>query len=242
MRKVFNVENLSRYPRPNVAVDIAVLTVAPSAEGGDRLAALLVETSGDPAGLAVPGRFLRKGETIAACAAVALREKAGIDVATAQPQLLRVFDDPGRDPRGWTLSLAHYLALPAHRLNGLLAPVAALPHLLFDHDQIVAEAVTRLRTRYELHPDPDGMLEGPFTLSDLRRLHEAVLGEPIQRDTFRRRMESQLQPHLERGEHASRIDGGRPARLWRTRAEVTTAPPARIRLPRAAPRGFTGPR
>lgn len=228
------VEDLSRYPRPNVAVDVAVFTVAPGA-GGDQLVTLLLESRGEPGGLAVPGRFLREGESIADCASVALREKADLDVASIKPRLLRVFDDPDRDPRGWTVSLAHYLAVPAPRVHGHLAPVDALPHLLFDHAEIVTEAAARIRTRYELHPDPDGMLEGPFTLSDLRRLHEAVLGEPIQRDTFRRRMEPHLEPYVERGQPASRIDGGRPARLWLTRSETAPTPPERIRLPRSSP-------
>ena len=49
-----------------------------------------------------------------------------------------------------------------------------------------------LRDRYETEPDPDRLLRGPFTLLELRRLHEAVLGEPLRKDTFNRRMRDRL--------------------------------------------------
>lgn len=222
--------DLSTFPRPNVAVDVAVLSV----DGAGRLVTLLV-TSAD--GAAVPGRFLRPDESVAGCAATALADKAGVRVAEA-PHLLRVFDDPERDPRAWTLSLAHYVAVP-HTDPGLGAtrwvPVDDLPPLLYDHAAIVEAAVQHLRTTHELRPDPARLLEAPFTLSDLRHLHQSVLDERLAPDTFRRRMEPQLTPHLEDGTQASRSDGGRPARLWR-HPDASTEARLAAPLPRASRR------
>lgn len=48
------------------------------------------------------------------------------------------------------------------------------------------------RRRYARRPDPSRLLSEPFSLRELRLLHEAVLGEPLVKDTFRRRMEPQL--------------------------------------------------
>jgi 8-oxo-dGTP diphosphatase len=231
-----DVENLSRYPRPNVAVDLAVLTLVDSGRGPE-LCTLVLERDEEPLGSVLPGRFLWKGETVADCARAALRDKAGIDLPAVEPQLLRVFDTPDRDPRGWTLSLAHFFVAPPSSVaetQAQVVTVQALPHLLFDHDQIVIEAVARLREQYELQPDPGGLLEGPFTLASLRGVHDAVLGETVQRDTFRRRMEPQLTPYVSRGEQASRSDGGRPARMWIVRRAAERWTPERIRLPRAA--------
>lgn len=104
--------------------------------------------------------------------------------------------------------------------------------LLFDHSRIVEAAVRCLRENYELRPDPGGFLTGPFTLADLRRVHESVLGARVARDTFRRRMEPQLTPYVADSRQASRSDGGRPARLWTRRAE-TPSQPERVMLPRA---------
>ncbi|KHL18316.1 ADP-ribose pyrophosphatase YjhB (NUDIX family) [Mumia flava] len=243
------MSNLRSYPRPNVAVDVAVLTaVVPDQRvaGTGHLAVLTLSRAAPPTGPVLPGRFLREGETVRACVQTTISEKGGITVEDAEPRLLRVFDAPDRDPRAWTITLAHALALPAARLdsaNGALVPVGEATHssdevraLLFDHAEIVREAAASIRERYELAPDPDGLLEGPFTLAQLQRLHEAVLGERLQRDTFRRRMSPRLEAHLDGdGRPTSRTDGGRPAQLWE-RAGDKIAPGTvqrRLRLPRA---------
>lgn len=224
------MEDLQQYPRPSVAVDIAVLTVV-----DHKLCVLIQDRNVKPLGRALPGRFLRERELVKDCMTVALREKANLDPGTGEPQLLRVFDEPERDNRGWTLSLGHYLVLPPSRVartTASLVEVSRATGLLFDHDRIVSEAASAMRLRYELAPDPDHLLTEPFTLAELRMLHEAVLGEPLQRDTFRRRMIPNLRPYLEHGVQASRVDRGRPARLWLPQA-VDPLEAERLRLPRA---------
>ncbi len=207
---------LDDYPSPHVAVDIAVLTVADFGTPGAHLAARVLERSDSPTGLVVPGRFLRPDETIRSCIRTALNEKAGVSTDEVEPRLLHVFDDPDRDPRGWTVSLSHVVVLPPRVVTGRLESVDNLPPMLFDHDVIVAAAAADVRERYEAGPDPDGLLDAPFTLSELRVHHESVLGERLRRDTFRRRMESLLVPIAHGNSQAVRSDGGRPARLWRT--------------------------
>ena len=73
-----------------------------------------------------------------------------------------------------------------------LVPVEQAHGLPFDHDAIVTMALAALRDRYRDHPDPDRLLPSPFTLHELRLLHEAVLGQPLPKDTFRRHMQPQL--------------------------------------------------
>jgi 8-oxo-dGTP diphosphatase len=241
------VTDLSRYPRPNVAVDVAVLTVRPSPDPRrtpGSLAVLVQDRVDEPLGLALPGRFLRQGESIEDSIRTTLREKAGLDLAEARPRLLRAFDSPDRDPRAWTLSLAHYLVLPPEAVTSAQGDLVPVDHdgwlvdhepLLFDHDTIVREATEAVRSRYELDPDPDRLLGSAFTLADLKRTHEAVLGALVQRDTFRRRMAVRLTPALGvDGQQPSRIDGGRPARLWAgASAEPSADAVRRTRLPRA---------
>jgi ADP-ribose pyrophosphatase YjhB (NUDIX family) len=228
-----------------VAVDVAVLTVAPPT-GGRRtgcLAVLVEDVEGEDR-RALPGRFLRQRQTVADCVTDALRVKAGLEVK-ARARLLRVFDDPGRDPRGWTLSLAHALVLPPARLQAATGTLVAIARdgslstgesLLFDHDEIVTEATVRMREQYELLPDPDGLLDRPFTMAELRATHEAVLDASLLKDTFRRRMESHLQPLLDAdGDPVLRSDGGRPAQVYVRRQDLELSASARRRLllPRA---------
>jgi len=134
-----------------------------------------------------------------------------------------VFDDPGRDSRGHVVSVAHVDLLPERELTGegawLLSPVdgttVRVPgrrrSLRYDHDQIVAVAAGWAQQRYARRPDPSRLLDGPFTLRELRLLHEAVLGVRLQKDTFRRQMIDRLE------EVPGRSSGGpgRPAAVFR---------------------------
>jgi 8-oxo-dGTP diphosphatase len=230
---------LSAFPRPNVAVDLAVLSVRPS-DDGPQLVTLIQQRFERPRGAVLPGRFLREGETINDTSAAILRDKLSISTTKPpKPRLLRVFDEPGRDERGWTISIGHSLALPWHdamQAEGDWRPVTSRgaargTKLLFDHPTILSEAVASMRARYEMDPDPDRLLVGDFTLLDLRKVHEAVLGETLRKDTFNRRMRGHLTetggssttlslpPSSELMVHGASLTGslrrGRPARLYR---------------------------
>lgn len=200
-------KRLDDYPQPSVAVDTAVLTVADGA-----LAVLLVRAGDSDDEWRLPGSFLHAGETLRGAVLRSLRAKAGID--GLRPRQLHVFDEPGRDDRGWVLSVAHVDVVRVHRLPAsevhLLAPVDDLPDLKYDHRDIVAFAVDALRAEYLSSPDPAGLLEAPFTMRQLRLAHEAVSGEALMPDTFRRAMLPQL-----RATGEMLIEGrGRPAELF----------------------------
>lgn len=207
------------------------MTVTPEAG----LAVLVHRRIGDHAGTwALPGRFLRERELLAHAVSTALREKCGLparSLSGAAPRQLQVFDDPNRDDRGWVLSVAHLMALPYVELAPALAARADLRvavvgkgrihlpnrqrHLPYGQDAIVHRAVEELRRLYGRSPDPEGLLgTDEFTLSELRDVHAAVLGEGWQIDTFRRRMQPFL---VETGQQTSG-GPGRPAALFaRTR-------------------------
>jgi 8-oxo-dGTP diphosphatase len=187
-------KTLGEYPRPSLSVDTAVLTVV------DGALHVLLTRSADAVATGsdqwrLPGTFLHEGETLQAAVLRSLREKA--DIEGLHPRQLHVFDRPGRDDRGWVLTVAHVDTVPAGRITGSqrtrVVPVEALPPLRYDHDEIVAAAVSDLRERYRRIPDPGALLApGPFVMRDLRTLHEAVLGVRVNPDTFRRGMIAQL--------------------------------------------------
>lgn len=211
-------KTLEDYPRPSVAVDTAVLTIARP----DGLAVLL--THGDRDGSRpqwrLPGTFLHPGETLADAVLRSLRDKAGVE--GLDPRQLHVFDDPKRDNRGWVLSIAHLDVVRAERIpshdNTCVVPVSDVPKLPFDHGTIVEFAVAKLRAEYRERPDParlvpdalPGEPEGAFTILDLRRVHDAVLGNRSNADTFRRSM----LPLLSATGHWRRGARGKPAELY----------------------------
>jgi 8-oxo-dGTP diphosphatase len=241
-----SAKSLDSFPRPNVAVDIAVLTVTPATDtlaGLGRLSVLVLRGDEEPRGV-LPGRFIRPRRTIEETIREILKLKLDLDPGDISPTLLKVFDDPHRDERGWTLSLAHAVTLPAGRVLGSAAEMVPIDlsgdlatgeQLGFDHNEIVLEAVRVMRNRYETAPDPDGLLPGPFTLSELRRLHEAVLGERLRKDTFNRRMREQLEEVYDAPETPSlRRSVGRPAQLFLVPRRGGSVTSRRWRLPRSS--------
>lgn len=205
-------KTLLDYPRPSVAVDTALLTVSDGA-----LSVLLV--NGPDGVWALPGTFIRPGERLADAVLRSLKEKAG--VTGRSPKQLNVFDEPTRDERGWVLSVAHMDVVPVAALVGSLKAElvkiedAARNCLPFDHAQIIDYAVARVRHQYRSDPDPGGLLTEAFTLKELREVHESVLGEMLQRDTFRRSMERGLTATGEMSDGTK----GRPAALFRVHSE-----------------------
>ena len=140
-----------RYERPSVTVDIVVVT-----RRAGEFQVLLIRRKNPPfAGhWALPGGFVEPNEPLEAAARRELWEETGAEPAHLEQ--LYTFGDPGRDPRGWTISIA-YLALLVGEEAECRQPKAGSdasevgwfdlrepPPLAFDHAQILARAVTRL--------------------------------------------------------------------------------------------------
>ncbi|WP_420364282.1 NUDIX domain-containing protein [Curtobacterium sp. L3-7] len=202
-----NGKRLADYPRPSVAVDTAVLTVPV----GGALSVVQVrdQTDGD---WRLPGTFVHESERLADAVLRSLRDKAG--VTGLAPRQLHVFDDPSRDDRGWVLSVAHLDVVPAASLDlgdgARLVPIGEATGMVHGHDDILGFAVDRLRADHRGAPDPHGLLPSPFTMSALRGLHEAVLGERLLPDSFRRAMV----PLLTATDAKAAEGPGKPATLY----------------------------
>lgn len=215
-------KRLIDYPHPSVAVDTALLTYDADLPAQGLLVLEVQRESGQ--GWALPGTFLREGETLERAVKRSLRAKAR--VTGIQPRQLHVFDRPGRDERGWVLSVGHVAVVPLERVADRhpdatrLVPADSPGKLAFDHNEIIVRALEDLRARYEELPDPDRLLGEAFTLRQLRQLHDAVAGpmrQPESLDTFRRRMQARLSPL--KGKTVSPDGLGRPAQLFRRKRD-----------------------
>ncbi|WP_167106420.1 NUDIX domain-containing protein [Mycobacterium sp. DL592] len=207
-------KRLHDYPRPTVAVDTALLTWDP-----DRGLLVVEMARPDNGKWALPGAFLRQGETLADAVERCLRDKLGVE--GIRPRQLHVFDDPHRDDRDWVLSVAHLAVVRPEQLHSLgsgstqtrLASVDRPGELAWDHPEIVRLAKNDIRERYETEPDPERLLGSRFTMRDLKQVHEAVAGTTLQRDRFRRTMEPRLVGTGVMEENTG--TRGRPAELFR---------------------------
>ncbi|MEI6254406.1 MAG: NUDIX domain-containing protein [Mycobacteriaceae bacterium] len=213
-------KKLHDFPRPIVAVDIALLTVDP-----DRRQLLVVEMARKNTGKwALPGRFLRERETLAEAVERCLGDKLGVQ--GVRPHQLAVFDDPYRDDRDWVISVAHVAVVRPEQIESLgsgsaatrLVSVDRPGELVWDHPGIVRLAKEHVRSRYEAEADPDRLLGPRFTLSELQRVHEAVAGhDDLSRYAFRRLMKDHLVSTGDFNEHTG--SRGRPAELFRRKRD-----------------------
>lgn len=200
---------LSDYTRPSVTVDTAVLTVKP--HSGELCVALVRTADGRPS---LPGTFIHENETLDEAAKRALREKVGL--RGVSPVQLHVFDAPGRDPRGWVISVAHIAVVRYESAQDIdFTPVALAEGLAYDHDAMLAKALEKLRADYAEKPDPWNLLE-TFTLRELRDVHEAIDPNTPLRDSFRRLMQPMV---VDTGEMSSG-SVGKPSRIWRKETEA----------------------
>jgi 8-oxo-dGTP diphosphatase len=94
-----------------------------------------------------------------------------------------------------------------------MVPVSAIPLLAFDHAAILDIALTRLRGKLTYQPIGFELLPLKFTLTQLQRLYEAVLGTEIDKRNFRKKVLSYelLIPLKEK----HRDGAHRPAQLFR---------------------------
>ncbi|MCA1721035.1 MAG: NUDIX hydrolase, partial [Actinobacteria bacterium] len=205
-----------------VAVDVAVVTVL-----GTRLRVLLVRRPYEPFldHWALPGSFSGPDETLDETARRALDEKAGVREAWLEQlgtyDQPRRGDAPGRDPRGRVVSVA-YIALvhpedgPPQDAEGTVAwfDVTALPgRLAFDHDTILADGLARLRAKTRYAPVAFQLLPDEFTLRELQRVYEVLVGERFDVRNFRRDLRSAGVVDPTGG--TKREGPGRPAALYR---------------------------
>ena len=144
---------------------------------------------------ALPGGFVRDGESLEEAARRELAEESGVrDVYLEQ---LYTFGEPARDPRGRVVTVAYY-ALLTTEIAPLVAgtdagaarwmPARAHPPLAFDHEDILRYALERLKNKLEYTTVGFQLLPGKFTLGQLQRVYEAVLGRPLDKRNFRRKM------------------------------------------------------
>jgi 8-oxo-dGTP diphosphatase len=206
-----------KHPHPAVAADLAIFTLQ-----ANQLHVLLVERARDPfkGRWAFPGGFVRMHEDLPAAAARELEEETG--VAGAYLEQVGAFGNPARDPRERVISIAFFAIIPSdtiHLKSGGDAaaarwwPINALPRLAFDHQEILEHARHRLRDKVRGSSIALRFLSPEFTLTELQQVHEAILGQELDKRNFRKWLTSL--PYLRATGRMRRGGQHRPAELYR---------------------------
>ena len=210
---------------PLVRVDVVCLSVADGA-----LKVLMAQRANDPfrGCWGLPGGVLRidlDGSLEAAAQRVG-RERMGLDLGQVD-QVVAV-GGADRDPRApWAMTVVYRSMVNADFTPELGKRIEAfrwfnpeeLPTqpleagVAFDHGELIKRAVRGLRSDVVSMRFAPSWFQGPFTVPDLQTFCEVVMDEPLDKVTFRRRLEANqvlevLPGQLRTGPH-------RPAQLYR---------------------------
>lgn len=203
-------------------VDVVLLTLQ-----DDTLKVALLRRDREPfKGVpALPGGFIRQQEDADTrdAAMRVLRDKTAIEPPYLEQ--LATFSGPARDPRGWSVSVVYYALVPfdvidnAGHADVKLVSVDKPLSLPFDHRLIIDTAVARLRSKSQYSSLPCYLAGETFTLPQLQRVYEALMGEALNKVSFRRKMTEM--DMLEPVEGAFSAGGAhRPAQLYRLKPEL----------------------
>ena len=178
------------YPRPAVTTDCVVFGF-----DGHDLKILLSERGLEPykGAWAFPGGFLNMDETAEQGALRELKEETGLDLNYLKQ--VGAFSDVDRDPRTRVITIAFYALAKKSSVRGgddaaraQWFPIDDIPHLAFDHDYILRKTMDKLRHDIHFEPIGFGLLDEQFTIPELQRLYEAILGVHFDRRNFHKKM------------------------------------------------------
>ena len=205
----------------SVAVDLLVFTIEE-----DRLKILTIRRQYPPfeGQRALPGVFVRDDETLDQAAQRGLREETGLEEIYFEQ--LYTWGAPDRDPRRRVISVSYLALVDAQRLRGFgpglrttgaaLSDVQALleaEDLAFDHRQIIACGRERLAGKVEYTPIAFSLVPEEFTLPQLQRVYEILLGKPLYKANFRKK----IAPLVEETDRSTSGDAHRPSKFYRLR-------------------------
>lgn len=206
----------SNNPRFYVSVDCIIFGLV---EG--KLCLLLTKRRFEPekGKWSVMGGFVQEDESVDDAARRVLRQLTGLeDIYMEQVQ---AFGAIGRDPGERVISIAYYALLGPDEYNiellntheAVWVDINNLPELGFDHPDMVRETLRRIRTKLTHEPIGFNLLPAMFTLTQLQSLYETILGEPLDKRNFRKRVAET--DCIEKTEFIDKTNSRRGAYLYR---------------------------
>ncbi|MBQ5332182.1 MAG: NUDIX hydrolase [Oscillospiraceae bacterium] len=222
-QEFLNSYDKSIYEKPSVAVDLLVFTIE-----DDRLKIVLVERDEHPFKntLSLPGVFVGINETLDEAAARGIAEEAGLrDIYFEQ---LYTWGDLDRDPRMRIISVSYLSLTSSEKLDITAGSRTASVKLIdvdkllrsdiplaFDHRKIIEYGRERIKNKVQYSRIAFEFLPEEFTLPKLQRVYEILLGKPLYKANFRRK----IAPLIEETDHMTSGDAHRPSKFYRQRTD-----------------------
>lgn len=181
----------SRQTRMLIAVDCIIFGF-----DGQDLKLLLIKRGFEPekGKWSLMGGFVQADEGLEEAATRTLTKLTGLDGVFMEQ--LNAYGGPNRDPMERTLSVAYYALIDINQYKQQLSdeykaewfPLKEAPKLIFDHAQMVNEALARLRYKAAIHPLLFELLPAKFTIPQLQILFEAVYDAGFDKRNFSRKV------------------------------------------------------
>lgn len=227
MKTVANLD----FEKPYTTVDVVIFSLIEN-----KLKVLLIKRGEGvnepfPNAWALVGGFvdIHQDQDLQATATRKLKEKTGVEAAYLEQ--LGSWGSVNRDPRGWFTTHVYLsilaidnIQMPKSGANAEDAKWFDVEQngvgcvLAFDHAQILAEALQRLRNKVEYTSLPAFLMPKLFTLKELQNAYEAILERQLDKSAFRTRMLSadllEATPHYKEA-------ANRPAQLYQLKSNTT---------------------
>jgi len=220
--------NPNNYVRPSTSIDTTIFTVKE-----ESLRVLLIKRAEHPFKncWALVGGYIdvEHDVDLMATAKRKLEEKTG--VKTPYLEQFITIGNKSRDPRGWSVTTAYFALIPEAGMELKAGPAASeirwakvitgkvTETLAFDHAMLLALAWNRLTSKVLYTSLPVYLMPKTFTLPELQKMYELILGQPLEHKSFRRRI---LSGQMLEYTGTQRHDGKRPAQLYRIKKRTST--------------------
>jgi len=175
-----------------VAVDIAVLTIK---DGQLNVLLIKANNSPFPEKWVIPGGLVKPNESIGDAVKRHLLAKTGLK--NVYSEQLYTFGKVDRDPRGRVVSVAHFVLIPYGAFEPKTSeayadiqwfPILKIPKLGYDHNEITETAFERLKAKLEYTNIVYSLMPKEFTLGDLQKTYEIILGKNLDKRNFRKKI------------------------------------------------------
>jgi len=183
-----------KYKFTVVATDVVIFTVQDK-----QLKVLLIKMKKNPylKHWAVPGGLVNPDESVDNAAKRHLFDKTGVKNIFLEQ--LCTFGKVNRDPFGRVVSVAYFALIPSENLklrtteeygNARWFSVEDLPDFAYDHKKMIDLATKRLQAKLSYSNIVYGLLPREFTLTELQKVYEIILGKCLDKRNFRKKISS----------------------------------------------------